>query len=111
MPEIDNCPVCNTTCELEYGLEEAVGSEYERAVLYATCKTCKTRWRRRDDPEDVGRLIYERWACRILQQNEALVTGASKDFERPYANSLIPQDKKPSQFFIRSFSSRGSLLI
>ena len=65
MPEIDNCPVCNTTCELEYGLEEAVGTGHEREVLYATCKTCKTRWRRREDPKDVGRLIYEKWACRI----------------------------------------------
>ena len=65
MKEIDNCPVCNTTCELEYGLEEPVGSEYEVEITYATCKTCKTRWRRRDDPKEFGKLIYEKWACLI----------------------------------------------
>jgi hypothetical protein len=25
----------------------------------------QTRWRRRDDPVVVGRMIYEKWACRI----------------------------------------------
>jgi hypothetical protein len=65
MSEIDNCPVCNTTCELEFGLEEGAGAEYEREISYATCKTCKTRWRRRDDPVVAGRMIYEKWSCRI----------------------------------------------
>lgn len=65
MPEIDNCPVCNTTCELEFGLEEGAGAEYEKEISYATCKTCKTRWRRRDDPKDFGNMIYEKWTCRI----------------------------------------------
>ena len=67
MKEIDNCPVCNTTCELEYGLEETVGTEYETEIMYATCKTCETRWRRRDDPKELGKLIYEKWACLIPQ--------------------------------------------
>jgi len=65
MPEIDNCPICNTTCELEYGVEEGAGAEIEREISYATCKTCKTRWRRRDDPKVFGKMIYEKWACRI----------------------------------------------
>lgn len=65
MPEIDNCPVCNTTCELEFGLEEGVGAEYGREISYATCRTCKIRWRRRDDPKIFGNMIYEKWACRI----------------------------------------------
>ena len=65
MQEIDNCPICNTTCELEFGLEEGAGVEIEKDICYATCKTCKTRWRRRDDPKVFGKLIYEKWACRI----------------------------------------------
>jgi len=65
MPEIDNCPICNTTCELEYGVEEGAGAEIGREISYATCKTCKTRWRRRDDPKVFGKMIYEKWACRI----------------------------------------------
>jgi len=65
MPEIDNCPVCNTTCELEFGLEEGTGTESKTEISYATCKTCKTRWRRRDDPKVFGNMIYEKWACRI----------------------------------------------
>lgn len=69
MPEIDNCPICNTTCELEFGLEEAVGIADPVEVQYATCKTCKARWRRRDDPRHAGRLIYEKWACRIPELN------------------------------------------
>lgn len=69
MPEIDNCPVCGTTCELEFGLKEAVGTEYGVEISYATCKTCKTRWRRRDDPKVAGKLIYEKWACRIPELN------------------------------------------
>lgn len=68
MQEIDNCPICNTTCELEYGLEKGAGGkigESEKEILYSTCKTCKTRWRRKDDPEVTGKLIYEKWECRI----------------------------------------------
>jgi len=65
MPEIDNCPVCNTTCELEFGLEEGAGAESEREISYATCRTCKTRWRRKDDPVIAGKMIYEKWSCRI----------------------------------------------
>lgn len=68
MAEIDNCPVCNTTCNLEYGLED-FGDEYSREILYASCKTCKTRWRRRDDHVDLGKMIYEKWACRIPETN------------------------------------------
>ena len=56
--EIDNCPVCNTTCELEFGLKD-LGDEDEREIAYATCKTCKTRWRRIDDPKVPGRIMYE----------------------------------------------------
>ena len=69
MPEIDNCPICNTTCELEFGLEEAVGIADSVEVQYATCKTCKARWRRRSDLRHSGRLIYEKWACRIPELN------------------------------------------
>jgi len=63
--EIDNCPVCNTTCELEFGLEEGAGAEIDKEISYATCKTCKTRWRRRDDSKVLGKMVYEKWACRI----------------------------------------------
>ncbi len=56
MKEVDDCPVCNTTCEVE--------NEFGK-VIYATCETCKTRWRRRDDREDHGKMMYEKWACRI----------------------------------------------
>ena len=68
MPEIDNCPVCNTTCELEFGLEEAIGTEITRELPYATCKICKTRWRRRDDPDVTGKMIYEKWFVEFLRQ-------------------------------------------
>ncbi len=50
MLETDNCPVCGTLCVLELGC--------------ATCKTCKTRWRRRED-RAAGSIIYEKWAYRI----------------------------------------------
>jgi len=68
MREIDNCPICDTTCELEYGLEKGAGAKIgntEKEILYATCKTCKTRWRRKDDPQVTGKLLYEKWECRI----------------------------------------------
>jgi hypothetical protein len=56
MPETDNCPVCETKCLFEYGSE-------------TTCKTCKTRWRKREDPHLKGRMIYEKWDCRIPCMN------------------------------------------
>ena len=66
---MDNCPICGTTCELEVGFEETTGFEDEREIMYATCKTCKTRWRMRDDPKSIGKQIYEKWACRIPSIN------------------------------------------
>ena len=65
MQEKHNCPICGTTCELEYGLEAPVGFETEKEISYTTCKTCKTRWRIRDDPTLPEKVIYEKWACRI----------------------------------------------
>lgn len=56
MPETDHCPVCGTTCAFEYGSE-------------ATCKTCRTRWRRREAPEQKGILVYEKWSCRFPKMN------------------------------------------
>lgn len=69
MKEVDNCPMCGTTCELELGLEESIGFEDEREIMYATCKTCKTRWRRREDFNVLGKFIYEKWSCRIPEIN------------------------------------------
>ena len=65
MQEIDNCPVCNTTCVLEHGVEKGSGVWTDKEIAYATCKTCKTRWRRRDDHIVPGKIIFEKWACRI----------------------------------------------
>jgi hypothetical protein len=56
MPETDSCPVGDTTCLFEYGSE-------------TTCKTCKTRWRKREDPHLKSRIIYEKWSCRIPNLN------------------------------------------
>jgi hypothetical protein len=65
MLEIDNCPVCNTACKLEYGIGEVGKNEHRIEIAYATCKTCKTKWRRKNDPQNLGKLIYEKWSCRI----------------------------------------------
>jgi hypothetical protein len=59
MAERDNCPKCKTICPLQI----------EAKIAYATCKTCKTKWRRREDTEVPGGLIYEIWACRIPEMN------------------------------------------
>lgn len=68
MPEIDNCPVCNTPCEIETGPVDksllGIGTE----IVYATCKTCKARWRRKSGIF-FGKLIYEKWACRMPEIN------------------------------------------
>lgn len=75
VPEIDNCPVCNTSCELEYGFEKGayeVGlEEKEIEIVYATCKTCGIRWRRREEYLDKSKMkaIYEKWAYRIPEIN------------------------------------------
>ena len=68
MLEKDNCPVCSTTCILEQGVEETTGFEDEKEIMYATCKTCKTRWRRRLDAQ-AGKDVYEKWAWRIPEIN------------------------------------------
>lgn len=47
MPEIDNCPVCNTTCELEFGLEQTVGTD-----LVQKCATPPARPVRPDGEEE-----------------------------------------------------------
>jgi len=69
MSEIDNCPVCGTTCELEHGVEETIGFKDGREIMYATCKTCKTRWRRKFDAQIAGKQVYEKWAWRIPEIN------------------------------------------
>jgi len=69
--EVDNCPVCNTTCELEFGFEKGAyeqGLEGEkREIAYATCKTCRTRWRRREEylGKSQMKAVYEKWTYRI----------------------------------------------
>ena len=75
MSEIDNCPICNTTCELEYGFEKGAyeeGLEEEKMEIgYATCKTCGTRWRRREEYLSKSKMkaVYEKWAYRIPETN------------------------------------------
>jgi len=71
LPEIDNCPVCGRPCELEIDFEDSTELEDDLGVevAYATCKTCKTRWRRREDPKDLGKRIYEKWAYRLPKEN------------------------------------------
>jgi transcription elongation factor Elf1 len=69
MSEIDNCPICGTTCELEYGVEETIGFKDGREIMYATCKTCKTRWRRKFDAHIAGKQVYEKWVWRIPEIN------------------------------------------
>lgn len=64
MIETDNCPVCKTPCGLVVEKDK-----FEIEIAYAICKICKTRWRRRDDPKKDGRLIYEKWICRIPEMN------------------------------------------
>ena len=75
LSEVDNCPVCNTTCELEYGLQKGAyeGGLEEGGIQigYATCKTCETRWRRREEylGKSTKKAIYEKWAYRIPEIN------------------------------------------
>lgn len=69
--ETDNCPICNTSCELEHGFEKGAfetGLETEeKEIVYATCKTCGTRWRRREGylGESKMKAVYEKWTYRI----------------------------------------------
>ncbi len=46
-----------------------MGFKDEKEIMYATCKTCKTKWRRRDDERIPSKLIYEKWACKIPSTN------------------------------------------
>ena len=75
MSEIDNCPICNTPCEVEYGFEKGAyeeGLEEEGLeIVYATCKTCGTKWRRREEylGKSKRKAVYEKWAYRIPEIN------------------------------------------
>jgi len=93
MQEIDNCPICDTTCELEYGLEEGAGAKIDKEISYATCKTCKIRWRRRDDPKVLGKMIYEKWACRIPEFTLTLPLIVSKKFQPKWCRWIKVKEK------------------
>jgi hypothetical protein len=71
LTEIDDCPVCGRPCKLEITYEESTGFECDMGieVAYATCKTCKTRWRKREDPTDLGKRTYEKWAYRLPKES------------------------------------------
>jgi hypothetical protein len=80
--EIDNCPICGRPCETEADYADYEGLnqvDRERVeIIYATCKTCKTKWRRREDSKNLGRLIYEKWAYRIPEFNISIpIIGSS----------------------------------
>jgi hypothetical protein len=69
LSEFDNCPVCGRPCKLEIEddyredsptLDSGLGME----MAYATCKTCKTKWRRKVDRRKPELMVYETWTLR-----------------------------------------------
>lgn len=62
--EVDNCPRCDTTVVMEFGLRAGAFEDSEEEMPWGECKVCGTKFRRREELSSEGSVAYyDVWTC------------------------------------------------